>query len=119
MKYRVVWSRGVARRTAPHTGTATQPTYTGLIYDYPAEVDVVEENIPDALAPSDENKLWVKFADGYYGASNYPDSMGIPRMRMEKVEEPVDPDPEPTPVTEPFVLKVDGFKEFRGELEKE
>ena len=59
------------------------------------------------------------FSDGLFGASNYPDSIGVPRVRMEKIEEPVDPDPEPTPATEPFVLKVDGFKEFHGELERE
>ncbi len=106
MKYRVVWSRGVARRTAPHIGTPTQSTYTGLIYDYPAEVDVIEDNIPDAIDPSDVTKIWVKFADGYYGASEYPDSMGIQRKRMEKIEEPI-PDPDPDP-TEPVVVhKID------------
>ena len=94
VKYRVIWSRGVARRTAPHIGTATQNTYTGLVYSYPAEVDVIEDNIPDALEPDNENKKWVKFSDGYFGASNYPDSMGIARQRMEKVVEPA-PEPEP------------------------
>lgn len=92
MKYKVIWSLGVARRKAPHTGTATQSTYTGLKYEYLAEVDVVEDNIPDAVSPLDVNRKWVKFADGYYGASEYPDSMGVPRERMVKVTEP-DPDP--------------------------
>jgi GH25 family lysozyme M1 (1,4-beta-N-acetylmuramidase) len=104
MKYKVIWSRGVARRSAPHIGTPTQNTYTGLIYEYPSEVEVIEENIPDALDPGNENKKWVKFVDGYYGASEYPDSMGIPRMRMEKI---VEPEPEPEP-TEPVVVhKID------------
>ena len=114
MKYKVTWSRGVARRTAPHTGTATQATYTGLVYGYAAEVDVVEENIPDALDPTNENKSWIKFADGYYGAAKYPDSLGIPRDRMVKVEEPEPPLP---CENETFVLKVDGFKEVSGVLE--
>ena len=119
MKYKVIWSYGVARRSAPHTGTASENTYTGNVYTQWQEVDVVEDNIPDALDPTNVNKKWVKFADGLFGASNYPDSIGVPRVRMEKIEEPVDPDPEPTPATEPFVLKVDGFKEFHGELERE
>jgi GH25 family lysozyme M1 (1,4-beta-N-acetylmuramidase) len=92
VNYRVVWSKGAARRTAPHTGTATQVTYTGLFYAYDAVVEVIEENIPDALDPGNENKKWVKFSDGYYGASKYPDSLGISRDRMIKVEEPI-PDP--------------------------
>lgn len=116
--YKVVWSRGVARRTAPHIGTPTQNTYTGLVYDYPMEVEVVEENIPDAINPSDPEKVWVKFSDGHYGASKYPDSMGIPRDRMVKVVEP-EPEPEPPCVNESFVLKVDGFKEVSGTLECE
>ena len=119
MQYQVVWNRGVARRSAPHTGTASEPTYTGLVYAYPTIADVIEDNIPDANDPTNASKKWVKFADGLYGASNYPDSIGVSRVRMEKVEEPVDPDPEPTTPTEPFVLKVDGFKEFHGELERE
>jgi GH25 family lysozyme M1 (1,4-beta-N-acetylmuramidase) len=123
MKYKVLWSQGVARRYAPHTGTATQSTYTGLVYTYPTEVDVIEENIPDALDPANVNKVWVKFVDGYYGAAKYPDSMGVPRVRMEKIEVPVpDPDPVPDPApceSETFVLKVAGFKEFSGLLECE
>ncbi len=116
MKYKVIWSKGVARRSLPHIGTATQTTYTGLTYSYPMEVDVIEDNIPDALDPGNENKKWVKFVDGYYGASKYPDSLGIPRDRMVKIEEPV---PVPSPVeTEAFSLKVEGFKEFNGYLEK-
>ena len=97
VKYKVTWNKGVARRTAPHTGTATQVTYTGLSYSYSTEVEVIGENIPDALDPGNENKRWVKFVDGFYGASKYPDSLGIPRDRMVKVEEPI-PDPEPTVV---------------------
>jgi hypothetical protein len=118
MEYKVVWSKGVSRRTAPHTGTAEEPTYTGLIYQYPEIVPVIEDNIPDALDPTNPDKKWVKFADGHFGASNYPDSIGVPRIRMEKVDE-VDPTPEPVDPKEPFVLKVEGFKEFRGELERE
>lgn len=118
MRYKVVWNRGVGRRLAPHTGTVTQPTYTGLVYEYLAEVEVIEENIPDALDPTNPNKVWVKFADmlgddPLYGASQYPDSLGISRVRMEKIVEP------PPVHTEPFVLKVEGFKEFRGVLEQE
>jgi len=116
MKYKVVWSNGVARRTKPTTSNS----YTGLVYSFFSEVDVVEGNIQDELDPNNNNKKWVKFADGYFGASEYPDSAGVPRIRMEKVvDEPVPPDPGPTPsLFEPFVLKVNGFKQFEGELEK-
>lgn len=114
MKYRVAWSQGVARRRAPHTGTATQSTWTGLIYNYPAEVEVIEDNIPDALDPGNVNKKWVKFPDGYYGASNYPDSLGIPRDRMVKIEEP-DPEPEPT---EPVVVhKIDIYDDGKVSID--
>jgi GH25 family lysozyme M1 (1,4-beta-N-acetylmuramidase) len=116
MKYKVVWSKGVAKRLAPHTGTAEEPTYTGQVIAYPLEVEVIEDNIPDGVDPSNLDKKWVKFADGLFGASAYPDSIGVPRERMVKVEEPT---PEPEPIKEPFVLKVAGFKEFRGELERE
>jgi hypothetical protein len=95
MKYRVTWSYGVARRTAPHTGTATENTYTGKLYTNGMEVEVIEENIPDDVDPVNLNKTWVRFADGLYGASEYPNSAGIPSTRMVKVEEPA-PEPEPT-----------------------
>lgn len=94
MRYKVTWSEGVRRRTAPHTGTSTQGTYTELTYPNGAVVEVVRDNIPDAVSPGDENKKWVEFAekaaDGrtLYGASNYQDSMGVPRTRMVKVDEP-------------------------------
>lgn len=119
MQYQVVWNRGVSRRTAPHTGTASDPTYTGLIYQYPTIVDVIEDNIPDELDPTNPDKKWIKFADGLFGASSYPDSIGVPRVRMAKIVDPT-PDPEPEPcVNETFVLKVDGFKEISGTLECE
>ena len=119
MRYRVIWSKGVARRSAPHTGTADENTWTGNVYYQLDEVDVIEDNIPDELDPTNENKKWVKFADGLFGASNYPDSIGVPRVRMEKIEEPVDPDPVEPCENETFVLKVDGFKEVSGTLECE
>jgi hypothetical protein len=93
MKYKVIWSYGVARRKAPHTGS---DTYTGLSYINQQEVEVVEENIPDANSPTDPKKVWVKFADGYYGASRYPNSIGVDSVRMVKIDEPT-PDPDPTP----------------------
>jgi lysozyme len=106
MKYKVVWSKGVAKRTAPHTGTASESTYTGLVIQYPSEVEVVQDNIPDSLDPTNPDKKWVKFADGFFGASRFPDSLGIPRVRMEKIADP-DPDPEPT---EPKIVhKIDVF----------
>jgi len=84
MQYKVVWSNGVARRTAP----TTTNSYTGLTYSYNQVVEVLEENIPDASDPTNPNKIWVKFADGYFGAKNYPDSLGVPQVRMVKVEQP-------------------------------
>jgi GH25 family lysozyme M1 (1,4-beta-N-acetylmuramidase) len=116
MQYQVIWSKGVSRRTAPHTGTADEQTYTGKVYSFAEKVEVVEENIPDKLDPTNPNKKWVKFTDGLFGASVFPDSIGTPRIRMAKVEEPTE---EPEPIKEPFALKVAGFKEFRGELERE
>ena len=95
VKYKVIWNNGVARRTAPK---AVSTTWTGLAYSFLQEVDVIEENIPDALNPTDSNKKWVKFADGLYGAAVYPDSTGVTRTRMEKLVEP-DPEPEPTEPT--------------------
>jgi hypothetical protein len=121
MKYKVVWSYGVARRSAPHTGTADENTYTGQVYTNGLEVEVIEDNIPDANDPTNANKQWVKFADGLFGANKYPDSIGVPRVRMEKIVEPApEPEPEPTPCeNETFTLKVDGFKEVSGTLECE
>ena len=95
MQYKVIWSEGVARRKAPHTGTSTEMTYTGLKYLNGATVDVVQDNIPDQLDPNNQHKVWVKFADGYYGASEYPTSAGVPAVRMEKITEPT-PAPGPT-----------------------
>jgi GH25 family lysozyme M1 (1,4-beta-N-acetylmuramidase) len=121
MEYRVTWSHGVARRTKPHTGAVGDNTYTGLIYTNGMVVEVVRDNIPDANNPTDPNKVWVEFADGLYGASSYPTSIGVPAVRMEKVTEPApEPEPEPTPCeSESFSLKVDGFKEVSGTLECE
>lgn len=89
MKYRVVWSKGIARRTAPHTGRADEGTYTGLVYAYGAELEVIEDNIPDENDPGNINKKWVKFSDGFFGASEYPTSGGVPAVRMQKIAEPV------------------------------
>jgi GH25 family lysozyme M1 (1,4-beta-N-acetylmuramidase) len=118
VEYKVVWTKGVARRTGPK---ATGDTWTGHVYSYPQIVEVIEENIPDALDPTDPDKKWVKFSDGLFGASRYPDSIGVARDRLVKVEEPTpEPEPEPTPCeNENFVLKVDGFKEISGTLECE
>lgn len=108
MKYAVVWSQGVARRTAPHTGNAIQNTYTGKVYGSGIEVDVIEDNIPDANDPTNPNKTWVKFADGLYGASEYPTSGGVYAVRMVKVEEP---DPDPTDPNAEIVKGVLYFKD--------
>lgn len=82
MKYKVIWPNGVARRTAPTTsnsGTSLPP------YALDAVVDVVEDNLPDATDPTNVNKRWVKFSDGLFGASDYPDSLG-PQKRMVRVD---------------------------------
>lgn len=80
-KYRVVWSNGVARRSAPTTSNSA----TSLPpYPFDAVVDVLQDGIPDQTDPTNVNKRWVKFADGYFGASDYPDGAG-PRVRMVDV----------------------------------
>lgn len=112
MKYRVIWSRGVARRDGPSTSNTSTSSYA-----YLNEVDVIADNIPDASDPGNPDKKWVQFADGLYGASHYPDSIGVPRQRMEKLNS--DPVPEPTPTKTPFTLAVSGFKPVSGELEPE
>ena len=90
MKYKVVWPAGVARRSAPSTSnSATSATP----YALNQVVDVIQDNILDAVSPNDVNKRWVKFADGLFGASNYPDS-DSPEVRMVKVED----NPPTTPV---------------------
>lgn len=111
MRYKVVWSPGVARRTGPQ---ATASTWTGMSYANQLEVDVVEDNIPDAIEPTNLNKRWVRFADGLFGAAVYPDSAGVTRVRMEKIIEP-----DPTPDRVLFHFKLEGYKEITGELEKE
>jgi hypothetical protein len=114
MKYQVIWNYGVARRKAPHTGTAAVNTFTGLTYGYLQEVDVIEENIPDANDPTNTSKRWVKFVDGLYGASSYPNSAGVSTTRMVKLTEPT-----PIPTRPAFRFKVDGYREIVGTLEKE
>lgn len=85
MEYKVTWTQGVARRFAPTTSNS----YTGLTpYANMTVVSVIEENIPDKDDPTNPKKKWVKFSDGYYGASLYPDSTGIARTRMEKIVAP-------------------------------
>ncbi len=112
-KYKVVWAGGVARRTAPHTGTSTQATYTGLTYPEGAVVEVVQENIPDGVQPTNTNRVWVKFAekmaDGrdLYGAAEYPDSLGAPSVRMVKVEE-APTAPAPKEVVKAVLYAADG-----------
>jgi len=89
MKYKVVWSNGVSRRTAPTTSNS----YTGLVYSYGTELEVIEDNIPDKDDPTNINKRWVKFSDGYFGASDYPSgAAAVATVRMQKIAEPV-----PTP----------------------
>ena len=94
MKYTVVWSNGVSRRTAPTTSNSAT---TLTPYAFGTITDVVQDNIPDQTDPTNNDKRWVKFADGYYGASNYPDGAG-PKVRMEKVVET--PPPAELPVIE-------------------
>lgn len=99
MKYKVIWAGGVARRSAP---TTTNSTTSATPYAVGTIVDVLQDNIPDATSPSDLNKKWVRFSDGFYGASNYPDStLGIPQVRMEKIVET-------PPPTDEYILHVKG-----------
>jgi GH25 family lysozyme M1 (1,4-beta-N-acetylmuramidase) len=102
MHYDVIWSRGVARRTAP----TTENSYTGLIYSFGVRVEVIEDNIPDTTDPTNPNKKWVKFSDGRYGASEYPDSAGVARTRMVKVEAPT-----PGPTEPVIVHKIDIYSD--------
>lgn len=80
-KYEVVWRNGVSRRTAPTTSNSST---TLTPYAFGQVVDVLEDNIPDQTYPNDPSKKWVKFADGHYGASDYPDGSG-PKVRMKDV----------------------------------
>ena len=89
-KYKVVWSAGVNKRTAP---TTSAPTAGLPIIPLNTVVDVVQDNIPDSTYPSDVNKLWCKFTDGTYGASIY----GAGSVRM------LDVTPAPPPVTLPDI----------------
>ena len=87
MRYKVVWAGGVARRSAP---TTTNSVTSATPYAQNTIVEVIQDNISDATSPADPNKKWVKFSDGLYGASNYPDGTG-PKVRMEKIVEPNPP----------------------------
>lgn len=117
MKYKVIWSGGAAKRTAPHTSN----TSVGTLLNQ-QEVEVIQDNIPDANDPNNPNKVWVKLKetlpDGQpiFVASNYPTSAGVPSLRMVKIVEPVPPT---DPLRDPFVLKIYGYKEYHGELERE
>lgn len=103
-QYKIVWSGGVARRTAPTTTGSS----TGLpAYQYNQVVDVLEDGIPDQSYPTDVNKRWVKFADGYYGASNYPDGGG-PKVRMIDVTSTPPPPAPGVPYT--VTVSLDGYK---------
>ncbi|HEY6019628.1 MAG TPA: glycoside hydrolase family 25 protein [Candidatus Paceibacterota bacterium] len=112
MQYKVVWSAGVARRSAPTT-TGSSTTLTP--YAYNDVVEVIQDNIPDQTYPADPNKKWVKFADGMFGASDYPDSLGVAQKRMVNVTVT----PPPPASSKSFTFKADGFKEFTGTLEPE
>ena len=114
VKYRVIWGQGVARRKAPHTGTAAENTYTGLQYPQFAEVEVVKENIADENDPTNGNKVWVEFADGYFGASKYPTAAGVPATRMEKI---VAPDPEPEPTEPVKVHQIDIYEDGKVSID--
>lgn len=110
VQYKVVWSQGVTRHTIPSAFN-----YSPLFYMNGTVVDVIEENIPDHDDPTNTNKVWVKFADGYYGAAQYPTSAGVPAIRMEKIA-----DPTPVPTVGPhYSFKVEGYKEVAGNLEPE
>jgi GH25 family lysozyme M1 (1,4-beta-N-acetylmuramidase) len=98
MQYRVVWENGVARRSLPTVFNS----YTGLSYSFGEIVEVIRDNIPDQDDPTNPNKIWVQFADGYYGASQYPNSLGEPKVRMVRVIEP-GPEPEPDPTFPPEI----------------
>lgn len=114
MQYKVVWPQGVARRAGPATTYSSYVNGVPLTYPSGTVAEVVEENIPDAVDPINTHKKWVKFSDGRYGASEYPDSTGVPRVRMQKIE-----DPAPVPERRAYSLKVEGYKEVTGYLEPE
>ncbi len=103
LTYRVIWPNGVARRLGPSTSHGfVEPKYETLV-----TVLVQEDGIPDGNDPSNVNKKWVKFADGLYGASDYPNSAGVPASRMVKVVLP-DPDPNPDAPTHRIDVYPDG-----------
>ena len=75
------------------------------MYSFLQEVDVIEENIDDRGEPDNANKKWVRFADGLYGAAVYPDSAGVIRVRLEKIEEV------PVPTEPQVVHKIDIYSD--------
>lgn len=89
-QYKVIWTAGVARRSAPTTSNSST---TLPKYDFGQIVDVVEDNIPDQTSPGDPYKRWVRFLDGRFGASNYPDGDST-EVRM------IDVTPDSPPVNE-------------------
>jgi GH25 family lysozyme M1 (1,4-beta-N-acetylmuramidase) len=109
MQYKVVWSRGASVR--PEPAISNDPLATLAVN---AIVDVVQDHIPDMDDPTNENKQWVRLTSGLFVASDYPDSLGVPRVRLEKIVEPV-----PAPEQRAFSFKVEGYKEVSGYLEPE
>jgi hypothetical protein len=108
MEYSVVWSQGAAKRTAPHTGTGSVSTYTGMVVPYLTRVEVAQENIPDQNDPTNVNKVWVKLTDGYYVAAKYPDSAGTPRERLVRVTTTPPTDPGNPVITHKIEIFSDG-----------
>ena len=81
-QYKVIWANGVSKRTAPTTSAAA---VTGGVLAVNTVTDVVQDNIADQTYPTDNTKLWVKFADNTFGASIY----GAGSVRMVDVTSPV------------------------------
>jgi hypothetical protein len=92
-QYKVVWTNGVTKRSAPNTSALG-----GSVLPLNAVADVLQDNIPDSIYPTDLTKLWVKFTDNTYGASIY----GAGSVRMVDVTVI---DPTPPPVTDEIITQ--------------
>jgi GH25 family lysozyme M1 (1,4-beta-N-acetylmuramidase) len=96
LQYKVVWGSGVTKRTGPTTSAPSVRDAAGAPIVLPQNLifNVAQDGIADQTYPTDPNKRWVKFPDGSYGASNYPDS-DSPEVRMVNVTPPTEPPAEP------------------------
>ena len=78
---KVVWPKGASERTGP---SINNPSINTLLVDSP--VQGVDLHIEQASV-----KEWMQLVDGNWIATIYPDSSGIPRMRVEYQEISVPP----------------------------